>query len=154
MIRIFRKENWQVWKSGPFSRKDFLLIDPAKDRLLYAHMLAFCSEPVQKDVRQRYSAEERQGRTDLYDLLPEQILRESDESVLKTAAYEAPDDAMRRFAFCRLTGYSFDADARTYACGLLCGITREKIEEFCSEMIRNEGPFAKEAEECLMTEVE
>ena len=78
---------------------------------------------------------------------------EDDPTVLKEAAMDSSDRDAAAFAFCRLTGYSRAPDAcdaysyRTYACGLMKEMDREGILGFCREMIRREGPFAKEAQE-------
>lgn len=67
----------------------------------------------------------------------------------------AEDSLEARFAFSRLTAYQFPVSEgsaymhRTYYCGRLPGMTPEKVSAFCSEMIREKGPFAAEAEECL-----
>ncbi len=63
--------------------------------------------------------------------------------------------AEARFAFCRLTGYHYpvpECDAyshRTFDVGRAGGMTDDLIREFCREMVGMNGPFAKEAEECL-----
>ena len=57
-----------------------------------------------------------------YYVLREQVAREPDAEILKEAAYEAPT-LMARFAFCRLTKYSYPASWKyaysycTYECG-------------------------------------
>ena len=97
------------------------------------------------------------GDTDyaLYIVLREQVMREDDCFVLKTAVREAPNPMMRRFAFCRLTGCSWpfvECDAysyRTWDCGLKTGLTREDIEELCREQVDADGPFARQAAEWL-----
>jgi len=82
-------------------------------------------------------------------------MREDDWWVLKAAALEAPNGMMRRFAFCRLTGYSWPGDEcdaysyRTYDCGLKSVVSREDIEDFCCELAASEGQFAVEAAEWL-----
>ena len=87
-----------------------------------------------------------------YFVLEEQVAREPDAEILKEAAYEASTQ-MAKFAFCRLTKYSYPSpwnDAysyRTYECGWKEGMTTEDVIEFCREMIAVQGPFAREAEE-------
>ena len=89
-----------------------------------------------------------------YFVLEEQVAREPDAEILKEAAYEASTQ-MAKFAFCRLTKYSYPSpwnDAysyRTYECGWKEGMTTEDVIEFCREMITVQGPFAREAEEIL-----
>jgi hypothetical protein len=89
-----------------------------------------------------------------YFVLEEQVAREPDAEILKEAAYEASTQ-MAKFAFCRLTKYSYPSpwnDAysyRTYECGWKEGMTTKDVIEFCREMIAVQGPFVREAEEIL-----
>ncbi len=163
-IDIFRKENWSRWRSGPFQTADFRL-DAEKDRLLLGHILVHCTEPQRKRLMMKYRMKEIPAPPvnidDAHDadyapymLLREQVMREDDYWTLK-AALEAPDAMMRRFAFCRLTGYGWPPDAcdaysyQTYDCGLKRQVSREDIEDLCRELIAEKSRFARRAKEWL-----
>lgn len=160
-IGIFKRENWQRWRTGPYGLSDFKL-DPDRDRWLILYMLNHCDHRRLDYAKRRFRVDEvapmpvnidDEGDEDYapYIVLNEQVMREEDYWTLKAAIFESPDNLMRRFAFCRLTGYSWppsDCDAysyRTYECGLKRGVLREDIEDLCRELIRNNGPFAPEA---------
>ena len=164
-IRIFKRDNWSRWEDGFFGYGDFRKLDPEKDRLLLAYMLSRCDEGKRTRVTEKLGItevpalpvnvdDEDDERYAPYLVMQEQVMREEDYWTLREAAFEAPGP-MRRFAFCRLTGYSWPPDEcdaysyRTYSCGLKSGLTREDIECFCREMIDNRGPFAAEAGEWL-----
>ncbi len=97
---------------------------------------------------------------DLFDeaywLIDEQVRRVEDEELLKRAAFHAFGEK-RYFAFCRLTGYRYPAPAsdacshRTFAVERFSDWTEEDVRSFCREMIRQNGPFAREAGACLKT---
>lgn len=163
-IDIFRKENWGRWRSGPFQTVDFRL-DAEKDRLLIRHIINHCTALQQKRLMMKYRMQEvpalpvnidDENDADYapYMLLREQVMREDDYWTLK-AALEAPDAMMRRFAFCRLTGYRWPPDAcdaysyRTYDCGLKSEVSREDIEDLCRELIAEKSRFARRAREWL-----
>lgn len=160
-IKIYKKENRDRWEYGPYSLMDFRL-DLEKDRWLVQYMLEHCSETQRRRWLTKYGLDRvpeppvnvddpQDGLYAPYLLLREQVMREDDYWTLKEAAFEAPDDRMRRFAFCRLTGYSWppsECDAysyRTYGCGLKGEVSREDIEDLCREMFERKGPFAAEA---------
>lgn len=164
-IKIFRRENWDRWESGPYTLMDFLL-DPEKDRWLLQHMLSHCSDTPRSRIPKRFNLDQVPGPPVNVDdpgdemyapyiMLREQVMREDDWWALKAAALEAPNAMMRRFAFCRLTGYSWPGDEcdaysyRTWDCGLKSVVPREDIEDFCREMIASKGQFAVEAAEWL-----
>ena len=89
-----------------------------------------------------------------YWLVEEQVQRVEDGELLQEAAFHAFGEK-RYFAFCRLTGYRYPAPAsdacshRTYAVERFPGWTEEEVRNFCREMIRRDGPFAREARECF-----
>ena len=164
-IKIFRRENWDRWESGPYTLMDFLL-DPEKDRWLLQHMLSHGSDSPRSRIPKRFKLDQvpeppvnvddpEDEMYAPYIMLREQVMREDDWWALKAAALEAPDAMMRRFAFCRLTGYSWPGDEcdaysyRTWDCGLKSAVSREDIEDFCRELIASKGPFAVEAAEWL-----
>ena len=119
-IKIYRRENWDRWESGPYTLMDFLL-DPEKDRWLLQHMLSHCSDTPRSRIPKRFNLDQVPGPPVNVDdpgdemyapyiMLREQVMREDDWWALKAAALEAPNAMMRRFAFCRLTGYSWPGD--------------------------------------------
>ena len=164
-IKIYRRENWDRWESGPYTLMDFLL-DPEKDRWLLQHMLSHCSDTPRSRIPKRFNLDQVPGPPVNVDdpgdemyapyiMLREQVMREDDWWALKAAALEAPNAMMRRFAFCRLTGYSWPGDEcdaysyRTWDCGLKSVVPREDIEDFCRELVASKGQFAVEAAEWL-----
>ena len=164
-IEIFRRENWDRWESGPYNVVDFIL-DPEKDRWLIQYLLAHGSEVQRRRMMIKFGYDKPPAPPVNIDdpgdeayapymLLREQVMREDDYWTLKTAILEAPDAMMRRFAFCRLTGFSWPSDAcdaysyRTYACGLKSQVSREDIEDLCRDLVYQNGRFARRAAEWL-----
>ena len=164
-IDIFRRENWDRWESGPYTVIDFSL-DPEKDRWLIRHLIGHGSEIQRRRMMIKFGFDDlpappvniddpEDTQYAPYLLLREQVMREDDYWTLKTAMLEAPDIMMRRFAFSRLTGYSWPPDERdaysyrTYACGLKSQVSREDIEDLCRELVYRNGRYAKRAAEWL-----
>lgn len=164
-IQIYRRENWDRWGNGPYMLLDFLL-DPEKDRLLLQYLLSHCSDTPRRRMLKRFDLQEvpeppvniddpEDVEYAPYLMLREQVMREDDYWALKSAILEAPNAMMRRFAFCRLTGYSWppsECDAysyRTYACGLKSGVFREDIVDLCRELIDQNNRFRRRAAEWL-----
>ena len=158
-IGLFNEENWDRLEDNYFSRVDFRNLDMVKDSILFSYMLVHAKEKISSSVMQQHGLKQipelpvkiRTAYDELYLLyllLQEQVRREDSIHVLKEAAYNAPYEDMRRFAFCRLTGYAYPS-GWTYSCGLKEGMNRERIEEFCREMISRDGPLKLEAEERL-----
>lgn len=162
---IYRRENWSKWETCDYRPPD-LRLDPEKDERLITWMINRGSQRLRAMLMARYAYSEvpalpvntdDPGDEDYapYLVLREQVMRESDYWVLKTAAFEAPEAMMRRFAFCRLTGFYWPGDEcdaysyRTYGCGLKSGVSREDIRDLCRELIDRRGEFAAEAERWL-----
>lgn len=165
-VKIFRDGNWNRIKEGAVFRRDIMGLDPEKDRRLFEYLILHMPEPMRRSVTEKLRMEELPEETaniddpddelwNTYFVLQEQVQREDDFETLKEAAFKDRQDSLSRFAFCRLTGYSWPPDAcdaysyRTYSCGRKSGVTQEGIEALCREMIEKKGPFAPEAEELL-----
>ena len=163
-IDIFKRENWSRWEAGPYESAD-LRLDAEKDRELLRHILRHCTELQRRRLMIRHHIKEisappvnldDESDADYapYAVLREQVMREDDYWTLK-AALEAPNAMMRRFAFCRLTGYRWPAAAcdaysyKTYDCGLKREVSREDIEDLCRELIDERSRFARRAAEWL-----
>ena len=158
---IYAEENWTRWEARQLTHECFGGKDKEKDRWMLTFMAIYgqglpkklalhklgISEIPKLPVNE-YDANDEQYAP--YLALREQVMRESDYWVLKNAAFHAPTP-LNRFAFCRLTGYSWPPDEReayryrTYSCGLKRFVSREDIVDLCKEMIDQKGPFQKEA---------
>lgn len=164
--KIFRDDSWSRIRAGIVSGPDILHLDPEKDRHLVSWILLHMEEEKRERAMKKCHIPKlfpKQVNTDdpedtlypLYFILLEQVMREEDKNVLKEAAFRNGRDSIGRFAFCRLTGYSYPPDLcdacsyRTYECGQADGMTGEEVEAFCREMIEKKGPFAGEAQEVL-----
>lgn len=162
---IFRRENWDRWACGPYHKMDFRL-DAEKDRWLLQYLLSHCARTQRVKEMARLGLDEvpappvniddpRDRDYAPYIMLREQVMREDDCRTLRAAMLDAPNAMMRRFAFCRLTGYSWpfvECDAysyRTWDCGLKSEATRESIEVLCRELADANGPFARQAAQWL-----
>ena len=165
-IQIYRDNNWDRIKYGEITRRDALGLDPEKDKYLIDYLILNSRDAIRNQVMRKYGIEElpeeivnidaphdETYRT--YFVLQEQVQREPDHEVLRNAAFGGLCDDLSRFAFCRLTGFSWpssECDAysyRTYWCGLKSDMMREDIDEICSDMIEADGPFAEEARKWL-----
>lgn len=161
-VKIYRDNNWYRIKCGEISRRDTLGLDSEKDRYLINYLILNSSDAIRNQIMRRKSIEELPEETvniddpddetyRTYFVLREQVQREPDLDVLRNAAFSGFRDDLSRFAFCRLTGFSWpssECDAysyRTYFCGLKSDVMREDIEEICFDMIEADGPFAEEA---------
>lgn len=169
-VKVYRDDNWHRITNGVISRKDIMYLDGEKDRELIGYLIAHAPEPCRSSMME-YAAK-KCGMKEApkllinindpedtffweYAVLCEQVKREDDREVLRSAALNCSDYGAAAFAFCRLTGYRFppsDCDAysyRTFDCGIMPGMTAEDIREFCRMMIKERGRFANVAEECL-----
>ena len=158
-IEIYKKEHWGRWEDGPFALSDFTRLDPEKDRLLLGYMLRRYRGSSLHVLFHRLELDgvpappeggEGDAEFERYGVLREQVMREDDYWTIK-AALEAPNAMMRRFAFCRLTGFSWPEyhfgghDWETYACGLKTQVSREDIEDLCRELVYENSRFARRA---------
>ena len=162
-MRPFLEENWIKWEEKDFSRLSILLpaLNKEKDTLLLTYLAVYGKNMVQSYAMRKLGISETPALPvnpdDPHDdgyapylVLREQVMRESDYWVLKKAAFHAPKP-MSRFAFCRLTGFSWIPEEdqaysyRTYSCGLKRDVSREDIEDLCREMINEKGPFQRNA---------
>ena len=165
-IMIYRDDSWSRAECGCISRGDIMGLDRKLDRWLIEYLILHASEQIAKRAMRKYGIdempEERINVDDpddeiyrTYFVLREQAEREDDCDVLRDHAFRRRNDDMSRFAFCRLTGFSWPSDEcdaysyRTYCCGLKSDIFREDIEDLCREMTEQDGPFAAEAKEWL-----
>ena len=154
-------DDWDRLRSGDLYLSDCTGLDRRLDRQLIEYIAIHGRGWWMPKFRRRYRIGETfPGPADgagpdegwsRYCVIREQAARENDSEVLKKAAFR--DDVTGRFAFCRLTGYSWgdrtDDNSYTYWCGLKSDVLREDIEDFCRQMIEKEGPFAFEAGEWL-----
>ena len=165
MKGIFHPDNWNDWDTPFPDVLEIRKLDPEEDKYYLEYIVQHAYGSRQKMLMRRLGFSElperrvnpRDPEDDQYEeylALREQVAREPDAEILKEAAYEAPTQ-MARFAFCRLTKYSYPAPWYyaygycTYDCGWKEGMTTEDVIEFCREMVAVEGPFAEEARECL-----
>ncbi|MBE5999421.1 MAG: hypothetical protein E7233_13475 [Lachnospiraceae bacterium] len=165
-VKIFREENWDRIEAGMISLWDIRDLDRRKDRRLIEYLILKGRDRLKEKVMRQYGITEMPEepvniddpddeiyRT--YYVLCEQVEREDDVEALKASAFRKYRDSRSTFAFCYLTGYSWppsECDAysyRTYDCGRCKDMTDEDNVDFCIEMIRRSGPFAREAEEVL-----
>ncbi len=169
-VKIFREDNWQRIKNGIISRQDIMRLDGEKDRELIAYLIGHAPSSARMSMLE-YAAR-KYGMNGLpedliniddpkdtffweYAVLSEQIKQEDDREILINTALHHPDYGPAAFAFCRLSGYSFPPDEcdaysyRTFACGILPGMTKNDIQEFCQMIIEKGGRFKDVAEECL-----
>ena len=169
-VRIFRDGNWERIRSGIISRRDMMGLHPEHDRELIGYLIRHAPEASRISMM-KYAAE-KYGMAELpqpvvniddpedtfyweYAVLREQAEREDDRDALIAAALSDADRGIAAFAFCRLTGCSFQAgenDAysyRTFSCKMLPDATAKSITAFCRMMIEKGGPLKDEAEECL-----
>ena len=167
-VKIFRDDNWDRIEMGIVTRRDILGLDPVEDRHLLDYLILHSREVLKDMAMRKYHIEEMpEPRVNVddppdeiyrtYFVLREQVEREDDIEVLKAAAFRTYRTSLSTFAFCRLTGYSWppsECDAysyRTYECDKCPDMTKEDIESFCVEMIRNNGQYRHEAEEILLS---
>lgn len=163
---IYRDDKWDEMQYGVISRQDIMRLDREEDRYLIEWFVLHAREPINKIAMHKYGITEMPEETvnvddpddetfRTYYILREQAARENSYEVLRHHAFCSRRDDMSRFAFCRLTGFSWlpdECDAysyRTYWCGLMSDVMREDIEDLCREMIEKNGPFAEEAREWL-----
>ena len=152
-------DDWNRLKSGDLYLTDCTRLDPEKDRLLIEYLALHGHGDFMPKFLRRYKITEEflktAGTEDpdeiyrTYLMIREQAMRENSRKVLKEAAFGSSHKFVRRFAFCRLTGYSWGKSEYTFACGLKSDILRGDIEAFCREMIEKDGPFADEAGEWI-----
>lgn len=164
-IKIFRDEKWKFIEYMTTSLQDLKGLDPEKDRELIDFLVLHAPERARIRLAEKCGLEEvPEERVNIddpgdeiyrtYFLFREQAEREDDREVLRNVAM-SDSGAAGKFAFCRLTGYSWPPDQcdaysyRTYECDLLSGMSREEIVEFCREMVERDGPFKRQAEERL-----
>ena len=165
MKGIFHPDR-RFWEEEPWpSVQEIRNLDLKEDRCYLEYMVQYARGSHQKRLMKKLGINELPEKTrnledpsdrdyEEYFVLEEQVAREPDAEILKEAAYEASTQ-MAKFAFCRLTKYSYPSpwnDAysyRTYECGWKEGMTTEDVIEFCREMITVQGPFVREAEEVL-----
>lgn len=162
-MRPFLEENWIRWEEKDFSRLSTILLAliKDKDKQLLTYLAVYGTNNVKTYAMRKLGVSEvpalpvnpddpEDDGYAPYLVLREQVMRESDYWVLKNAAFHAPKP-MSRFAFCRLTGCNWipeDEQAysyRDYSCGLKCDVSREDIEDLCREMIKEKGPFQRNA---------
>ena len=162
-MRPFLEENWVIWEEKDFYTASVLRpsLDKEKDKLQLTYLAVYGKNNVQRYAMRKLGVKEipalpvnpedpQDDQYAPYLVLREQVMRASDYWVLKNAAFHAPKP-MSRFAFCRLTGCSWEpADHyayryRTYSCGLKRDVSREDIEDLCHEMIEKKGPFQHHA---------
>ena len=165
MKGIFHPDKWNDWDTPFPNELEIRKLDPAEDKYYLEYIIQQAHGSRQKMLMRKLGFSELPERRvnpenpedeqyEEYYALREQVAREPDAEILKEAAYEAPT-LMARFAFCRLTKYSYPASWHyansycTYECGWKEGMTTENVIDFCREMIAVEGPFAEEAKECL-----
>lgn len=164
-IRIFRDGNWNMIQDITASLRDLSGLDLQKDRELIDYLIWHASERTQDRLMKKYGLtefpEKRINIDDanddihpVYYVFREQVIRETDREALREVAF-SDEGSAGKFAFCRLTGYSWPPDEcdaysyRTYACGLMRDMTRADIEALCRDMIERNGPFAREAEKWI-----
>ncbi len=157
-FNIFR-DDWSRMESGELYLSDCTRLDPKLDRQLIEYIALHGQGWWMPKFLRRYKITEEflenadhddpGGIWRTYQMMREQTLRESSRETLKKAAFHGSISDIRKFAFCRLTGYRWDKSAYTYGCGLKSDMLRRDIEAFCGEMIEKEGPFACEAREWL-----
>lgn len=147
-----------------YSSGDVRRLDPERDRLLLRNIARYGDGVRQKAALRVLGVDSVPERDpdytsdDIFDeaywLIEEQVRRVEDGALLREAAFHGFGEK-RYFAFCRLTGYRYpapasDADShRTYTVERFPDWRSEDIRGFCREMIRRNGPFAREARECL-----
>ena len=166
MRGIFYPDRYYNWEESPWpSEQEIRDLDPVEDRHYLEYIVQYARGVRHKWIMRKLGISELPEKMVNYEdpsdpdyeeyfLLREQVAREPDAEVLKEAVYEAPTQ-MAKFAFCRLTQYSYPSpccDAysyRTYECGWKEGMTTEDVVEFCREMIAVQGPFVREAEKIL-----
>ena len=169
-VKVYRDDNWHRITNGVISRKDIMNLDGEKDRELIGYLIAHAPEPCRSSMME-YAAK-KCGMKEApkllinindpedtffweYTVLCEQVKREDDREVLRSAALNCSDYGAAAFAFCRLTGTCFPAsenDAyryRTFSCDRMPGMTEEMIRELCLRIIEKEGYLKDAAEECL-----
>ena len=164
-IRIFRDGNWNMIQYISASLRDFSGLDLHKDRELIDYLILHASEKSQDRLMRKYGLSDLPVKRiniddvndDIYPayyVFREQVIRETDREALREVAF-SDEGSAGKFAFCRLTGYSWPPDEcdaysyRTYACGLMRDMTRADIEALCRDMIERNGPFAREAEKWI-----
>ena len=165
MKGIFHPDKWNDWDTPFPNVQEIRKLDPVEDKYYLEYLVQHAHGSRRNVLMKKLGFSEiperrvnpRDPEDDQYEeylVLREQVAREPDAEILKEAAYEAPTQ-IARFAFCRLTKYSYPAPWNyaysygTYECGWKGGMTTEDVIEFCREMIAVEGPFAEEARECL-----
>ncbi len=129
-------------------------MDPEADRLLMENLarhiggyhrdqLLRMLEVVEPPASGAVPDEER------YRIFREQVQRIDCPEFLEEVASGGRDEA-GCFAFCRLTGYVFKGEGlRSFACGQIKNAAPGGIRAFCGRMVKENGPFAKEAAEWL-----
>ena len=165
-VKIFREDNWDRLEAGMISLWDIRDLDREKDRWLIEYLILQGRDKLKEKIMRKYGITEMPEMSvniddpddeiyRTYHVLSEQVEREDDVEVLKAAAFRKYRDSRSTFAFCYLTGYSWppsECDAysyRTYDCGRSKDMSDEDVQEFCTEMIKRNGPFAREAKEVL-----
>ena len=157
MKGIFHPDKWNDWDDPLPDVQEIRKLDPVEDKYYLEYIVQHAYGHRQKTLMRKLGFSElpeRRVNPDIpeddqygeYYVLREQVAREPDAEILKEAAYEAPTQ-IARFAFCRLTKYSYPApwyysySYCTYECGWKEGMTTEDVIEFCREMIASsKGP--------------
>ena len=133
MKGIFHPDNWNDWDTPLPNVLEIRKLDPEEDKYYLEYIVQHAYGSRQKMLMKKLGFSElperrvnpRDPEDDQYEeyfVLREQVSREPDAEILKEAAYEAPTQ-MARFAFCRLTKYSYPApwyyaySYCTYDCG-------------------------------------
>ena len=122
MKGIFHPDNWNDWDTPFPNVQEIRKLDPAEDKNYLEYLIQHAYGSRQKTLMKKLGLSELPERRvnpeipeddqyEEYYVLREQVAREPDAEVLKEAAYEAPTQ-MARFAFCRLTKYSYTAQMR------------------------------------------
>lgn len=164
-VALFREHHWEQLYSRAFSASDALGLDAWLDAELLGyiarHAQGAAARAALRVLRLREAPAQPINTDDpgddayeIYWVLREQVEREGDAEALQAAALQGPH-AVRRFAFCRLTGYQYDAPANdaysyaTYACKQLPGIAPSRLRGFCEALISGASSLREEAAACL-----
>ena len=158
-VRLFRDDSLELLRNGYISSADFRELDRVRDKLLLDYLIVQAPDRYRERSMRRYGLTEvPELLTDpdwpegddyhVFQMLKEQVQRESDREALKKAAFDNCEPVIRRFAFYRLSGCSF-VYPTDYRCGLKSDMLREDIEEFCKEMAKRDDPYIREAQAWL-----
>ena len=137
-----------------FSGADLTKLYPSCDRLLLENLARHSDRFLRQAVLIRLESgtlpvSEFEPEEERYRILMEQVQRIQSPEYLAETAFGGRDDTGRA-AFCRLTGYVFNDDGmHTFACMQTKEASQDMVHAFCEKMVREAGPFAAEAAECL-----